>query len=64
MDMDFYQYFWSVIKFVLPLAFLVISLVIFNTLLLLISIIWLIASLTLTLIAADTKSNLVNSGKF
>ncbi len=62
--MDFYQYFWSVIKFVLPLAFLVISLVIFNTLLLLISIIWLIASLTLTLITADTKSNLVNSGKF
>ncbi len=59
--MDFYQYFWSVIKFVLPLAFFVISIVIFDTFLLLVSIIWLIASLTLTLITADTKNNLVNS---
>ncbi len=52
--MDVYPLFWGIIKYLLPAMFLVVSLwVLPNILLLMISLIWILATVTVTVLYMD-----------
>ncbi|KJE48798.1 hypothetical protein SE19_04265 [Acidiplasma aeolicum] len=58
--MNLNNFFWLLIKYIIPLAILIYSLIRFNSFLLLISIIWLISSIGVTIMDADIKNNFIS----
>ncbi|SMD30672.1 hypothetical protein SAMN02745355_0566 [Picrophilus oshimae DSM 9789] len=56
--MDIYSYFWLVIKYIFPLALLIISIVFFNPLLIMISIVWIVAAMAIEITTAEERARL------
>ncbi|AAT43026.1 hypothetical protein PTO0441 [Picrophilus oshimae DSM 9789] len=56
--MDIYSYFWLVIKYIFPLALLIISIVFFNPLLIMISIVWIVAAMAIEITTSEERARL------
>ncbi len=56
--MDIYSYFWLVIKYIFPLALLIISIVFFNPLLIMVSIIWIVAAFAIEITTSEERTRL------
>ncbi len=53
--MNFNKYFWLIIEYLFPGAVFIYSVIRFNPLLIMISLIWILASLAVTVLNADIK---------
>ncbi|EQB74505.1 MAG: hypothetical protein AMDU4_FER2C00005G0003 [Ferroplasma sp. Type II] len=59
--MALYTIFWIIIKYLVPVAILTYSVIKFNPFLIMISVLWLLVSLIVSLINFSIKSNFVKS---
>jgi hypothetical protein len=59
--MALYTIFWIIIKYLVPVAILIYSVIKFNPFLIMISVLWLLVSLIVSLINFSIKSNFVKS---
>ena len=59
--MALYTIFWIIIKYLVPVAILIYSVIKFNPFLIMISVLWLLISLIVSLINFSIKSNFVKS---
>jgi ABC-type uncharacterized transport system permease subunit len=57
--MGFYNILWILIKYIIPLAILIYSVIKFNPFLIMIAVLWLLATLVVSLINFSIKSNFV-----
>ena len=57
--MGFYNILWILIKYIIPLAILIYSIIKFNPFLIMIAVLWLLATLVVSLINFSIKSNFV-----
>ena len=57
--MGFYNILWILIKYIIPLAVLIYSIIKFNPFLIMIAVLWLLATLVVSLINFSIKSNFV-----
>ncbi|GGM71227.1 hypothetical protein GCM10007108_06680 [Thermogymnomonas acidicola] len=54
--MDFYQFFWGIFKYILPATLFVLSVVFFIPVLIIISVIWAMGSILITLLTMESDS--------
>ena len=59
--MGFYSILWIIIKYLLPIGILAYSVIKFNPFLIMISVLWLLVTLVVSLINFSIKSNFVRS---
>ncbi len=57
--MGFYNILWILIKYIIPLAILIYSIIKFNPFLIMIAVLWLLVTLVVSLINFSIKSNFV-----
>ncbi len=57
--MGFYNILWILIKYVIPLAILIYSIIKFNPFFIMVAVLWLLATLVVSLINFSIKSNIV-----
>ena len=57
--MGFYNILWILIKYIIPLAILIYSVIKFNPFLIMIAVLWLLVTLVVSLINFSIKSNFV-----
>ncbi len=57
--MGFYNILWILIKYIIPVAILIYSVIKFNPFLIMIGVLWLLATLVVSLINFSIKSNFV-----
>jgi hypothetical protein len=55
--MGFYTIFWVIIKYLVPIAILVYSVIKFNPFLIMVSVLWLLVSMIVSVINFSIKSN-------
>ena len=59
--MDFYRYFWGLLKYYIPAILLIISIVVEpNILLLIIAVVWIVTSLFISLLLIEDETRITN----